>query len=197
MMKLNSARRAWHDAFYNSGGGLAVQIEQIGRLGCSVQTSTRRTGCGRAAHQSVAARIQQAISTLPWHLRTFGNFMYSPTATIDEQEQAEELVFCLAYEAGPRMTARKFDKARYVARAILFRYRRINQGGQGAGLDPLPSVELMRKWILDSCGVALPGDQWARDWGGFVQHCFMACDRLDSEALAVVSRALKLMNQVA
>lgn len=197
MMRLNSARRAWHDAFYHAGGGLATQVEQIGRLGCSVQTSTRRASSGRAAHQSVSARIQQAISTLPWHLQVFGNFMYSPISTVDEQEQVEELVFYLAYEAGPRMTARKFDKARYVARAIVFRYRRINQGGQGAGLDPLPSVELMRKWLLDTSGVALPGDQWARDWGGFVQHCFITCDRLDSEALAVVSRAINLMNEVA
>jgi hypothetical protein len=197
MMKLNSARRAWHDAFYNPGGGLAAQIERIGRLGCNVQTTARRAGSGRAAHQSVAARIQQTISALPQRLQAFGNFMYSPIATVDEQEQVEELVFYLAYESGPRMTARKYDKARYVARAIVFRYRRINQGGQGAGLDPLPSVELMRKWILDSFGVALPGDQWARDWSGFVQHCFAACDRLDSEALAAVSRAINLMNEVA
>lgn len=197
MISLNSARRAWHDAFYSPWDTPGAQFEQIGRLGCSVQQTDRRRSSSRAMHQATAGHIQQAIATLPAHLQAFGNHLYSPLATIDDQEAAEEAVWRLACHEGPRMTARKFEKSRYVARAVVLRYRRINQGGQGAGADPLPSVERMRKWIFNSFGVPLVGDQWARDWGAFVQQCFAACDRLDRQALSPVGKAIQLMQEVA
>lgn len=197
MIRLNSARRAWHDAFYTPWDSPGAQFEQISRLGCGIQETDRQRGSRRAMHQAMAGRIQQAITTLPEHVQAFGNHLYSPLATIDEQETAEETVWRLACQDSPRMTARKFEKSRYVAQAVLFRYRRIHQGGQGAGADPLPGVERMRNWIFDSFGIALVGDQWARDWGAFVEQCFAACDRLDRQALSPLGKALQSMQKVA
>jgi hypothetical protein len=190
MINLNSARLAWHDAFYSPWDSLGAQMEQLARLGCGVQETSRRSSCRRAFHQAVAGRIQNAIAALPEHLQAFGNHLYNPLSGVDDREAVEEWVWCLACRALPRMTARKFYKARFVACAVVLRYRRINQGGQGAGQDPLPNAEAMRKWILDTCGVALVGDQWARDWGRFVEQCFAVCDRLDREALLPVAGVL-------
>ena len=95
------------------------------------------------------------------------------------------------------MSAAKMMRARYVCAAILHRYRRINQGGQGEGVDPLPTVFKLRVWIYDTYGIELPGDQWARDWGDFVGHCFDACNWLDKEALVPVSSAIKMMKEAA
>jgi hypothetical protein len=95
------------------------------------------------------------------------------------------------------MTARKFEKARYVAQVVLLRYRRMHQGGQSEGVDPLPTVEKMREWVLENRGVALIGDQWARDWGDFVERCFDACNQLDKAALVPVSRAIFVMKEAA
>lgn len=197
MINLNSARLAWHDAYYSPWDSSGAQLEQLARLGRGIQETDRRSSCGRSVHQALAARVQHAISALPEHLRAFGDHLYNPLAGSDEQEMAEEIVWRLARRALPRMTARKFDKARYVARAVVLRYRRINQGGQGAGEDPLPSACAMRRWVLDTCGVALVGDQWARDWGRFVDSCFSVCDRLDREALGPVAAALACMNAAA
>ena len=52
-------------------------------------------------------------------------------------------------------------------------------------------------WIYDTYGVEFPGDQWARDWGDFVGHCFDACNWLDKEALVPVSSAIKMMKEAA
>lgn len=197
MINLNSARLAWHDAFYTRWDRPGAQLERLARLGRGVQETDRRSSTGRAAHQALAARIQQAVSGLPEHLQAFGNHLYNPLAGVDEQEAAEEIVWRLACRSVPRMTARKFDKARYVARAVVLRYRRINQGGQGAGDDPLPNACAMRRWVLDTCGVALVGDQWARDWGRFVESCFAVCDRLDRQALGPVAMMLASMNAAA
>jgi hypothetical protein len=197
MMNLNSARLAWHDALYTPWDSQGAHVEQIGLLGCSVQKTEKSVNSRHAMHQALSARIQHAIATLPAHLQAFGNFMYSPLATVDDKESAEERVLHLAYDAGPKMTARKFEKARYVAMAVVHRYRRMHQGGQSEGIDPMPTVELMRLWVLSEFGVALVGDQWARDWGDFVEHCFDACNKLDKVALAPVSKAISMMKQAA
>lgn len=197
MIHLNSARLAWHDALYTPWDSQGAHVEQIGLLGCSVQKTEKSVNSRHAMHQAISARIQHAIATLSPRLKAFGNFMYSPLASIDEREAVEEHILLLAYQLGPKMTARKYAKAACVAKAVLHRYRRLHQGGQSEGIDPLPTVEQMRKWILEEFGIALVGDQWARDWGDFVEHCFDVCNQVDKNALAPVSRALKIMKEAA
>jgi hypothetical protein len=197
MINLNSARLAWHDALYTPWDSQGAHVEQIGLLGCSVQKTEKSVNSRHAMRQAISARIQHAIATLPGHLQAFGNFMYSPLATVDDKETAEERVLHVAYDAGPKMTARKFEKARYVAITVLFRYRRLHQGGQSEGVDPLATVEKMRNWIEDQFGVGLIGANWERDWGQFVEDCFDACNQLDKQTLAPVSRAISLMKKVA
>lgn len=197
MMKLNSARMAWHDALYTPWDSQGAHIEQIGLLGCTIQTTAKSVNSHHAMQQSISARIQHAIATLPPYLQAFGNFMYSPMATADDKDEAEDRVLHAAYSAGPKMTVRKFGRARYVAQAVLHRYRRLHQGGQSEGVDPLPTPEHMRKYVLEEFGVALVGDQWARDWGDFVERCFDACNDLDKNALVPVSRSISVMKEAA
>jgi len=197
MINLNSARLAWHDALYTPWDSQGAHVEQIGLLGCSVQKTEKSVNSRHAMHQSISARIQHAIATLPAHLQSFGNHMYSPLSVVDDKEEAEERVLHIAYSLGPKMTARKFEKARYVAQAVMHRYRRLHQGGQSEGIDPLPTPELMRLWVLEMFGIALVGDQWARDWGDFVERCFDACNQLDKAALVPVSRAIFVMKDAA
>lgn len=197
MINLNSARLAWHDALYTPWDSQGAHIEQIGLLGCTVQKTEKSVNSRHAMHQSISARIQHAIATLPPHLQAFGNYMYSPMATDDDKESADDRVLHIAYAAGEKMTARKFEKARYVAQAVLHRYRRMHQGGQSEGDDPLPTVEKMRLWILAQFGVVLIGPNWERDWGDFVERCFDACNQLDKSALMPVSKAIFTMKQAA
>ena len=73
-------------------------------------------------------------------------------------------MFRVAYETGPRMYTKKFEKARYVAAGVLFRYRRMHQGGQSEGVDPCPSPESFRAWLLQIHGLELSSEQWTREW---------------------------------
>ncbi|EKA41671.1 TPA: hypothetical protein ACRNUD_005748 [Pseudomonas aeruginosa] len=228
-MNLNSARIAWHDAFYTpwnsgmaeaaeraalgiveAGGYVRRRITEIDDDGEAVsysqhafvpgihQTRTERDiSTPRAVHQALAGVIQKAIDTLPAHLKVFGNHMYSPMAGEDDKEAAEEIVFRVAYETGPRMYTKKFEKARYVAAGVLFRYRRMHQGGQSEGVDPCPSPESFRAWLLQIHGLELSSEQWTREWEGFIQSCFDACNDLDKAALVPVSSAIKMMKNAA
>lgn len=196
-MQLNSARQAWHDCLYTRWDNSGSHVEQLGRLGCSIQKTERTVTVRHAMHQALSARVQQAIDTLPGHLKAFGNHLYSPLATAGEKEDAEEALFLTAYGMGPKMMAKKFARARYVAMAVLHRYRRMHQGGQSEGMDPLPTPEVFRCWIADMFGVELSSEQWSREWGGFVGLCFDACNDLDKAALVPVSQAIKVMNQAA
>jgi hypothetical protein len=131
-----------------------------------------------------------AIDTLPAHIRAFGHWLYNPLADDDLREVAELLVYASAYAGSPRMTANKAERSRYVAAGVVHRYRRMNQGGQGALADPLESPEAFRRWLLDVYGVALASSAWGRDWQPFVGLCFAACDAADRQALEPVGRVL-------
>lgn len=190
-MRLNSARQAWHDCMYTPWDSVMAVAVEWARLGTAVQASERDRRNQVAMHQALAGHIQQAIGSLPAHLQAFGNWLYSPMADDDHREIAEELVFVLAQAGGKRMTAATFERARYVAAGVLFRYRRQHQGGQSAGVDPLPSAEAFRGWLLAEYGAGLDSRNWARDWEEFVDACFAACNDLDRRALAPVSVALR------
>lgn len=193
MINLNSARLAWHDALYTPWDSQGSYIEQLGRLGCTVQVTAKAVNSRHAMHQSISARIQHAIATLPTHLQAFGNFMYSPIATVDDKEEADDAVFMAAYRAGPKMYAKKFEKARLVAQGVVHRYRRMHQGGQSEGFDPCPSPEAFRSWLLSVLGLELDSRNWDREWEQFVEACFNACNDLDKAALVPVSLAIKEM----
>lgn len=196
-MKLNSARIAWHDSMYSRWDSQASVVEQLGILGRMVQTTERDRSLDVAIHQALAGRIQGAIATLPARLQTFGHHMYGPGTNPDIKEEAESLVFDVAYSRGEKMYAKKFEKARYVAAGVLERYRRMHQGGQSSMPDPMPTPEAFRAWILTRHGIDLDSRNWAREWQPFIDACFLACDDLDKQALIPVSSILAVMKEAA
>jgi len=193
-MKLNSARLAWHDCYYSPGDSVAAFALERAQLGGAVQLSEFDGRTVRAVHQAIAGRVQQAIGTLPRYVAAFGHWMYNPLATDDQRETAEAAVFVRAYDKSGRMTAHKAKRARYVAMGVLFRYRRMHQGGQSASNDPLIKPEDFRQWLDDTYGVRLKSEAWTREWSGFVAYCFEACDDLDREALKPVASVIRVMN---
>jgi hypothetical protein len=196
-MQLSSARQAWHDALYIPRDSQGAVMQEMGLLGRMIQKTDKQRKAGHQAHQALAAHIQRAIDTLPAHLKAFGNHMYSPMATADDAEEAHEAMFRVAYAAGPRMYAKKFEKARLVAQGVLHRYRRMHQGGQSEGIDPCPTPEAFRAWLLHVLGLELSSEQWSREWEAFIDACFVACNDLDKEALVPVSKCLKIMKEAA
>lgn len=168
-------------------------MQEMGLLGRMIQKTDKQRKAGHQAHQAIAAHIQQAIDTLPAHLKAFGSHMYSPMATDYDREEAEEALFRTAYAMGSRMYSKKFEKARYVAAGVLHRYRRMHQGGQSEGFDPCPNPEAFRAWLLNVLELELDPRNWEREWQDFVQTCFDACNDLDKAALVPVSLAIKTM----
>ena len=196
-MQLNSARAAWHDCLYTPRDSQGAVMQEMGLLGRMIQKTDKQRKAGHQVHQAIAGRIQQAIDTLPAHLKAFGNHMYSPMATPDDAEEAHEAVFRVAYAAGPRMYAKKFEKARMVAQGVLHRYRRMHQGRQSEGIDPCPTPDSLRAWLLNVQELELDSCAWAREWEGFIESCFNACNDLDKAALVPVAKAMKLMKEAA
>lgn len=196
-MKFSSARQLWHDAHYQRRESTTAYALEIGLLQASIQKTEidRRTGI--ALDQAVAGMVQSAINTLPASLQCFGHWMYSPLADDDHREIAEELVYVIARGKVERMTEAKAERARYVAMAVLYRYRRQHQGGQSEGIDPLPAPEGFRGWLLDEYGVQLDARNWAREWEEFIERCFDACNDLDRKALAPVAMLLADMKEAA
>lgn len=200
-MKLNSARTAWHEAFYGKRNSNANHFATIHRLGTQIQQTEIDRSLDHCEHGVLAGYVQQAVASLSPDLQLFGHHMYGPEGIIgdpdDVREAAEALVFRLAYSRGERMYAKRIPKAEAVAAGVLFRYRRLHQGGQSSGTDPLPSPEAFRAWLIAERGALLASESWNREWGGFIDACFLACDDLDKAALAPVSRAINLMCEAA
>lgn len=193
-MRIISARQAWHDCYYQPWDSVMSVAADWARLGTAVQTTGKATNASHAAHQALAGRVQAAIATLPVCLQAFGHHMYSPLATDADREVAEALVFAVAIRDGATLTAKKYERAAYVAKGVLLRYRAMNQGGMGGCHDRLASPADFRAWLEAVYGVQLSSQNWEREWGGFVEACFAACNRLDRTALgpvAIVLEALK------
>lgn len=196
-MQLNSARQAWHDCLYTAWDSQGAFIEQLGLLGTMVQTTEKQRKASHAVHQALAGGVQAAIFRLPGSLRAFGNFMYAPQSGDNEREVAEECVFSLAMARSGRMTAAKRERCEYVAKGVMFRYRRMHQGGQSSAQDPFASPEWFKRWIDHTYGVALPSCAWGRDWEPFVQICFEVCEDIDKRALSPVAAAIYEMKEAA
>lgn len=228
-MKLNSARQAWHDCYYQPWDSVMAGAMDRAKLGMDeaggyvrkVVTETTEDGkeitypkyvfvpgihqtrperdisTSRAVHQALSAHIQRAIDTLPGHIAAFGHWMYSPMGSADHKEIAEAAVALFAYDRHGRMTAKKAERAKYVAAGVLHRYRRMHQGGQSSMADPLISPEAFRAWLDGEYGLRLSSEQWGREWGGYVQHCFDVCNDLDRQALAPVAGVIVEMKEAA
>lgn len=196
-MRIISARQAWHDAYYQPWDSVMSVAADWAMLGTAVQTTAKTTNANHAAHQALAGRVQAVIARLPACLQSFGHHMYSPIAEDDDRENAEDAVFALALQGQPRMTARKHERAEFVAKGVLFRYRAMNQGGMGQNQDPLARPEAFRQWLFNWYGIELPSENWGREWGGFIESCFQACNSLDRAALAPVSRAIGELKEAA
>lgn len=196
-MKIISARQAWHDCYYQPWDSVMSVAADWARLGTAVQTTGKATNASHAAHQALAGRVQAAIATLPACLQAFGHHMYSPIATDADRETAEDAVFAVAIQDGATLTAKKYERAEYVAKGVLLRYRAMNQGGMGGCRDRLASPADFRAWLEAVYGVQLSSQNWEREWGGFIEACFAACNRLDRAALGPVAMVLEALKDAA
>lgn len=196
-MQLNSARQAWHDCFYTAWDSQGSFIENLGMLGTMIQTTEKQRKASHAVHQALAGGVQAAIFKLPSSLRAFGNYMYAPSCSDDEREVAEEVIFGMAMARAGRMTAAKRERCEYVARGVMFRYRRMHQGGQSSAQDPFASPEWFKRWIDEEYGVSLPACAWTRDWEPFVQICFEVCEDIDKRSLSPVAATIYEMKKAA
>lgn len=201
-MRLNTARQCWFDAHYTPRDSQGSFIERLGMMGTMVQMTDRDSSTPAAMHQALAGRIQSAIKTLPRHVQALGHHLYNPMHDDDHdlRESVEAYVFMLAYQAftkETRMTAKKAEKARYVAAGVLYRYRRMHQGGASACTDPLEKPEFFRDWLWKIKGIKLSSEQWAREWQPFIDCCFAACNDADKQALSAVGACLTVMRDAA
>lgn len=189
-MKMNSARQLWHDAYYQRRESTTSYALEVGMLQASIQKTEKDRRTDVALDQALCGMVQSVIGTLPASLQCFGHWMYSPLADDDHREIAEELVFAMAAAKLPRMTEAKREKAQYVAKGVLYRYRRQHQGGQSSTPDPLPTPEAFRAWMFDEYGVRLCSENWTREWESHIDAFFQACNDMDKAALAPVSGLL-------
>lgn len=196
-MKINTARQVWHDCTHNeTRGGLSGLTERV-LLGTAVQTTDKGVTADHAAHAVLCGWFQSTIAKLHPQVRVFGDFMYSANQDDDIREAAEEVLFGLVMSKSKRMTAAKREKAEYVAKGVMRRYRHMHQGGQSANPDPLEKPESFRAWLFDYYGVRLESCAWTRDWEPFIELCFECCEDVDRMALSPVAAVIYEMKKAA
>jgi len=190
-MRLQSSRQAWHDCFYQRGACTLETLVDRAFWG-QIQLTQIDRSLDRIAHQALAGRFQAAIASLPIELQHFGNSLYAPESCTRQsnlwQEAAHELVW-LSWGKRVELNEEKANQAYWVAAGVLYRYRRMVQGGMG-NPDPLEAPRQFRAWLQDSFGVILDRRNWTREWGWIVQQLFGECDRLDRAALLPLSAVL-------
>ena len=182
-------------------GRPTVHKERVFCPGVKQDRAGKRNNAGKLAEQALAGCIQRAISSLKPHIRAFGNHLYSALATADDREAAEALVWEW-FEArrqyhGIRMTAAKRERAYYVTKICLHRYRRIHQGGMSAGIDPVPTPDAFRQALDDVYGIELPSSAFKREWQDIIDMTMEICSVIDKMALTPVTACLNEMKEAA
>jgi len=196
-MQINTARQVWHDCTLNETRGGLSGLAERSLLGTAVQTTDRGVTADHAVHAALAGWFQSAIAKLHPQVRVFGEFMYSARQCNDVREAAEEVIFGLAMSKAPRMTAAKRERAEYVAKGVMKRYRYMHQGGQSSNPDPLIKPEKFREWLLGEYGVRLESCAWAREWEPFIGLCFECCEDVDRMALSPIGALIYQMKEAA
>lgn len=190
-MRLQSTRQAWHDCFYSRGACTLEALVDRAFWG-QIQFTKIDRSLDHIAHQALAGRFQAAIASLPVELQHFGHYLYAPEISARQsnqwQETAHELVW-LSWGKREQLSEEKARQAYWVAAGVLYRYRRMVQGGMG-NPDPLEAPRQFRAWLQDSFGVILDRRNWTREWGWIVQQLFGECDRLDRAALLPLAAVL-------
>ena len=193
-MKINSARQAWHDCAYNPAPG---QTSDVVELGVVVQGTERGPTADHAVHSTLAGYIQSAIGKLHPQVRAFGDYMYAAEQDDDIREAAEEVIYLAVVPKFDRITAVKREKLKYVVKAVMRRYRYMNQGGQSSNLDPLSNPEIFRVWLEGEYDIELDSRNWDREWGRAVQLIFDECEDFDRIALSPVGAVIYRMKEAA
>lgn len=190
-MRLMSARQAWHDCLYQGGN---TMLENLVDRACwgQVQFSERDNSLNQIAHQALAGRFQAAIASLPLELQCFGHNLYAPEVSTRQTnawlDVAHELVW-VSWAKREKLDEEKARRAYWVAAGVLYRYRKMVQGGMG-NPDPLERPILFRAWLHDRHGVLLDRRNWSREWGWVIQDLFRVVGRLDAQALRPLSAVL-------
>lgn len=192
-MRLQSARQAWHDSFYQVGKCALESLVDRAFWG-QVQFTELDRSLEQIEHQVLAGKFQHAIASLPVPLQQFGHHLYAPEFSTRESNQwpetARDLVW-LSWGKRDQLSEEKARLAYWVAAGVLFRYRRMVQGGMG-NPDPLEAPRQFRAWLQEQHSVTLDRRNWSREWGWIVQELFRVCDRLDRQALGPVAAVLSL-----
>ncbi|MBD9415911.1 hypothetical protein IB234_15215 [Pseudomonas sp. PDM16] len=194
-MRLISARQAWHDCMYQGGITMLENLVDRSVYG-QVQFSEFDNSLNQIAHQALAGRFQAAIASLPVELQCFGHNLYAPEVSTIVSNNWEEVALALLWESWwkrEQLAEEKQREAYWVASGVLYRYRRMVQGGMG-NPDPLESPRLFRGWLQDRHGLILDRRNWSREWGWIVQELFRVCDMLDRRALQPLSVVLQYEN---
>ncbi|MGP9826881.1 hypothetical protein ACT048_20625 [Ectopseudomonas khazarica] len=191
-MRLMSARQAWHDCLYQGGN---TMLENLVERACwgQVQFSERDNSLNQIAHQALAGRFQAAIASLPLELQCFGHNLYAPEVSVRVSNNWHDIAHALLWESWGKREQLDEEKARrayWVVAGVLYRYRKMVQGGMG-NPDPLDQPRLFRAWLQDRHGVVLDRRNWSREWGWIVQEVFRVCDSLDRESLQPLCNVLQ------
>lgn len=182
-------------------GKPVVHKERVYCPGVRQDRGGARNNAGKLASQALAGCVQRAIGSLKPGVRAFGNHMYSALASNDDREAAEALVWEW-FEArrqyqGIRMTAAKRDRAFYVTKICLHRYRRLHQGGMSSGIDPVPTPDAFRQALEDVYGIELPSSAFKREWQPIIDMNMEICSVIDKMALMPVTACLNEMKEAA
>ena len=175
-MRLISARQAWHDSQYESRDSVMFKQDKRPRA--------KDASSSRCAHMATMGRIQHAISSLTKPMQHFGHHLYSPLATVRDQDVARTLVW-FGWEKPSGLTKVKESRAYCLVLPALISYQGVVTGGRDEW-TPGRVSEFVADWYGEKISVS----QWSRDWAAIWEGLQRTISELDQKALEPVEQAM-------
>jgi len=182
-MRLISARQAWHDSQYESRDSVMFQQDKRPRA--------KNASSSRCAHMATMGRIQHAIASLTKPMQHFGHHLYSPLATVRDQDVARTLVW-FTWDKPAGLPKVKESRAYCLVLPALVSYQGVVTGGRDEW-TPGRIAEFVADWYGEKISVS----QWARDWAPIWEGLQRTISEIDQRVLEPVELAIDGEREVA
>ncbi|AWM78888.1 hypothetical protein DKL61_00070 [Gammaproteobacteria bacterium ESL0073] len=191
-MKLQHSRQVWHDAYYPNIKSANVWGEQVLAFSHYPCKALKHYHDYQLMHNCLAGKVQQAISTLPKALQSFGHYLYSPLSTQHDLKVTVQLINSIyRQQASVVLSQQQQTILSYLVLLAINNYRNFAMGQKKL----IKTLKKISQQLQVYGQTILLENEWKSLWQNLYNQLLSICEELDKKALIPVEQLIKEIKQ--
>lgn len=191
-MKLQHSRQVWHDAYYPNIKSANVWGEQVLAFSHYPCKALKHHHDYQLIHNCLAGKVQQAISTLPKVLQSFGHYLYSPLSTQHDLKATVQLINGIYRQHAPLVLNQEQQTTlSYLILLAINNYRSFIMGQKKL----VKTLKKINQQLQTYGQTIIVDSEWKVFWQPLYNRLSSICEALDKQALSPVEQLIKEIKQ--